>query len=93
MDAAAGEARKSGAVWDGNRANLPAPVPQGGTATVALLVDAPAAPGPLVLVIDLVHEGTAWFSERGVAPLERPVAVVARPSIPPAAPSPARPNP
>jgi SAM-dependent methyltransferase len=55
------------AIHDGMRTPLPAPVPQGQEARVTVQVQAPAAPGRYQLVLDLVHEGTTWFSEQGCA--------------------------
>lgn len=56
-------------VADGGRAELPGPVPPGMGARVELRVDPPPAPGAYRLQVELVEEGAAWLSARGVAPL------------------------
>ncbi|NTU83748.1 MAG: glycosyltransferase family 4 protein, partial [Chloroflexales bacterium] len=56
-------------VADGGRAELPGPVPPGMSAQVELRVEPPPAPGRYQLQIELVEEGAAWLSARGVAPL------------------------
>ena len=40
-----------------------------------LKVIAPSEPGEYILQLDLVHEGTTWFSYQGVPPLEKFVSV------------------
>jgi hypothetical protein len=55
-------------VYDGLRTPLAMPVPADHSVETVLRVEAPAPPGRAVLVIDLVHEGVAWFSEQGVPP-------------------------
>lgn len=52
------------AVWDGRRTPLPAPVGPGEAAALRLQVSPPAEPGDYVLVLDLVRERVAWFSQR-----------------------------
>jgi glycosyltransferase involved in cell wall biosynthesis len=52
------------------RALLPAPVPPGATARVELRVETPPDGGRYRLQVELLEEGQAWFSQRGVAPLE-----------------------
>ncbi len=54
---------------DGGRAELPGPVPPGMSARVELRVDPPPAPGAYLLQVELVEEGAAWLSARGIAPL------------------------
>lgn len=56
------------------RALLPAPVPPGMRARVELRVEGPRAPGAYRLQVELLEEGQAWFSQRGVVPLARDVA-------------------
>jgi hypothetical protein len=51
------------------RALLPAPVPPGLSARVELRVESPREPGRYRLQVELLEEGQAWFSQRGVAPL------------------------
>jgi len=53
-------------VWDGQRSSLPADVPMGGSATIAVTIPTPTKPGTYVLELDLVREGVAWFSSGGV---------------------------
>ena len=54
-------------VWDGQRTALSADVPVGGTITVQATIAAPQTAGTYVLHLDLVQEGVAWFSGKGVA--------------------------
>ncbi|NNJ09630.1 glycosyltransferase family 4 protein [Chloroflexales bacterium ZM16-3] len=63
-----------GGVTDGGRAPLPAPVPPGMGARIELRVESPPAPGGYRLQVELVEEGRAWFSQRGLAPLTIEVA-------------------
>lgn len=53
-------------VWDGVRTPLPADLPPGGTVTLVANVLAPAVRGAYTLRFDLVRDGVAWFSQRGV---------------------------
>jgi hypothetical protein len=62
-------------VWDGQRSALPADVPVGGSATVAVTIPAPTKPGTYVLQLDLVREGVAWFSSGGVPTANVSVAI------------------
>ncbi|MGH2451734.1 MAG: S8 family serine peptidase [Candidatus Limnocylindria bacterium] len=59
-------------VWDGERTALPRDVAFGETVTIEATVLGPPAPGTYLLRFDLVREGVAWFSDRGV-----PVAAIA----------------
>ncbi len=61
-------------VADGGRALLPAPVPPGMVARAEIRVESPPAAGRYVLEVELLEEGVAWFSQRGVAPLRLEVA-------------------
>jgi hypothetical protein len=54
-------------VWDGLRTALPAAVPAGSSVTVNAIVKVPTVAGAYTTAFDLVHEGVAWFSTRGVA--------------------------
>jgi subtilisin family serine protease len=65
----------STAVWDGLRTGLPADVAPGATATIAARVTAPAVAATYVLRFDLVRDGVAWFSDRGVKPIDVSVSV------------------
>ncbi|PDW04065.1 glycosyltransferase [Candidatus Viridilinea mediisalina] len=56
-------------VLDGGRTLLPAPVPTGMSVQVEVRVEAPPVPGTYLLQVELLEEGQAWFSQRGVAPL------------------------
>jgi hypothetical protein len=51
-------------VWEGERTELPAPVPPGGRIDVQQQVVAPAQPGRYVLELDPVFEHVSWFSEK-----------------------------
>jgi SAM-dependent methyltransferase len=62
-------------VRDGWRSALPAVLAQGQQAQATVRVQAPEDVGDLVLAIDLVHEGVAWFSDHGVPPASVPVRV------------------
>jgi hypothetical protein len=53
-------------VWDGARTKLPADLGPGQTVTVQAQVTAPSQGGQYQLRFDLVQEGVAWFSGRGV---------------------------
>jgi len=68
------------AVWDGARTKLPADLPAGATVTVQAQVTAPAQGGNYSLRFDLVQEGVAWFSNKGVPTGNVPL-VVAGPFI------------
>ena len=54
---------------------LPDPVPLGGSTAVNARVLAPTRPGSYTLQWDLLHEGQAWFSERGATTLNVPIVV------------------
>lgn len=56
-------------VPDGGRTLLPAPVPTGMSVHVEVRVEAPPNAGNYLLQVELLEEGQAWFSQRGVAPL------------------------
>ena len=56
--------------FDWVRASLPADVPPEGHARIAVELPPIADPGDYLVVIDLVIEGSAWFSERGSRTLE-----------------------
>jgi hypothetical protein len=53
------------AVWDGIRTPLPEDIRSGKSIDIPLTLKAPPAPGPYLLVIDLVQEGALWFAETG----------------------------
>lgn len=53
-------------VWDGVRTDLPADLPAGATIAVNMNIVAPPTSGTYTLRIDLVRDGVAWFSQRGV---------------------------
>ena len=50
-------------VWDGQRTRLPHNIAPGESLEAILSVAAPEKPGPLVLQVDLVQEGHAWFAD------------------------------
>ncbi|HEV8537142.1 MAG TPA: N-acetylmuramoyl-L-alanine amidase [Candidatus Limnocylindria bacterium] len=54
-------------VWDGARTKLPSDLLTGQSVTVNAAVTAPTAGGTYTLKLDLVQEGVAWFSIKGVA--------------------------
>jgi len=62
-------------VWDGQRTALPADVPVGTTVTVQAAIATPQTAGTYLLRLDLVQEGVAWFSGKGVATANVTVAV------------------
>jgi glycosyltransferase involved in cell wall biosynthesis len=70
------------AVGDSQHVALPRSLLSGERAVVELPAEPPARPGAYTLLVELVEEGVAWLSERGVAPLEVPVAVVEPPPAP-----------
>jgi hypothetical protein len=53
---------------DGPRTRLPRDVLPGESATLQAELRAPSAPGDYLLMWDLVHEHTTWFSGQGVKP-------------------------
>jgi hypothetical protein len=57
-------------IWEGDSGELPADVGHNGSATVKMLITAPDKPGRYILRYDLVQEKVAWFSEKGVIPLD-----------------------
>lgn len=65
--------------WDAPRVELPATVEPGADVLVELAIEAPPTPGNWELEVDLVAEFVGWFSQRGVAPVRRPVTVAAPP--------------
>jgi O-antigen ligase len=60
---------------DGPRTVLPHDVAGGQSVVLAARVRAPRAEGDYLLVWDMVHERTTWFSGQGVAPASVPVRV------------------
>lgn len=62
-------------VWDGVRSNLASDVPPGTAQTLQATVQVPTAPGSYTLRWDLVQEGIAWFSGKGVPTFDQAVAV------------------
>lgn len=62
-------------VWDGLRAAVAHPLQPGETYVATVPLQAPDRPGKYILSVDLVHEGVAWFSPKGWAPPNSPVAV------------------
>jgi len=61
--------------WLDGVVSLPA-VSAGGATTVDLPVSSPSKPGIYLLQLDLVEEGVAWFSERGVETPALPITVL-----------------
>ena len=68
------------AIQDDGRASLPASMRPGERCRIELEVRAPAHPGKYVLELDVVHEGIAWFADRGSRTARAPVEVVVIPS-------------
>jgi SAM-dependent methyltransferase len=62
-------------VEDGERSALPRPLHPGESCDVELRVRTPPRPGRYVLAVDMVHEGTTWFSHAGVPCLRVPFRV------------------
>lgn len=67
-------------LWDGERSVLPYDVAPGQSVAVPATLRAPGAAGDHVVAWDLVEEGVAWMSSRGVAAARAPLAVRALPS-------------
>ncbi|HEY6041842.1 MAG TPA: hypothetical protein VIX58_06895, partial [Anaerolineae bacterium] len=65
--------------WDGARTELPREVAPGESITLDAEVHPPDHPGMYRLEVELVNEGVAWFSERGVTPFSREVQVIFEP--------------
>ena len=59
--------------WDGVR--TPLAIGVGQTATVKAQIADPAVPGTYTVKFDIVQEGVAWFSDKGVAAASRTVSV------------------
>lgn len=71
---------------DGERSVLPSDVAPGQAVVVDARVVAPRAPGRYLLIWDMVHEDTSWFSGQGVRPVSAEVVVgEAEPAPPPMA--------
>jgi hypothetical protein len=68
-------------VADGGRALLPAPVPPGMAARAEIRVESPPEPGSYALEVELLEEGVAWFSQRGVGPQRQGVAGAPTPAV------------
>ena len=60
------DAHQVPAIWDGERTSLPRSVGPGEECTVLLSAHAPPSPGRYFLAVELVEEGSSWFSEGGV---------------------------
>jgi hypothetical protein len=69
---------------DGPRTDLPRDVLPGETVTFDAILRAPARPGEYLLMWDLVHEDTTWFSGQGVKPGVARLIVGSAPGPPPA---------
>jgi hypothetical protein len=54
---------------DGGRTELPADVPPGASVVLKAELVAPGRTGRYLLIWDMVHENTTWFSGQGVRPL------------------------
>ncbi|MDO8506483.1 MAG: N-acetylmuramoyl-L-alanine amidase, partial [Candidatus Limnocylindria bacterium] len=60
------DANGAAVVWDGMRTKLAGAVGPGQSQTVQASLQFPSAPGSYSLRLDLVQEGVAWFSQKGV---------------------------
>jgi len=57
-------------IWDGSRGLLSKDVSHNEITAVDIKIKAPDKPGRYILQYDMVYERVAWFSEKGVIPLE-----------------------
>lgn len=57
-------------IWDGNRGLLTSDVSHGQETEVNIKIKAPDKAGRYILQYDMVQERVAWFSEKGIIPLE-----------------------
>jgi hypothetical protein len=71
------DAAGNAVVWDGVRSSLASDVSPGAAQTLQAKVQVPVAPGAYTLKWDLVQEGIAWFSGKGVKTFDQPVVVAA----------------
>src|SRR5207245_7086454 len=55
-------------IWDGARTKLGCDLLAGQAITVNAAITAPTTGGNFLLKLDLVQEGVAWFSSKGVTP-------------------------
>lgn len=62
-------------VMDGKRTPLPRPLGPGEELDVAINVTAPDKEGSYTLMLDMVQEGVAWFTQSGVPPLRIPIRI------------------
>jgi hypothetical protein len=79
-------AEGGGMVVDGRRTVLAADIAPGESTEALAEIQAPPMEGRYLLVWDMVHEDTTWFSGQGVVPARVPV-VVARGTAPSAVPA------
>lgn len=63
-------------VYEGLRTRLPADLAPGASVALEAQVKAPSSGGTYTLKFDLVQEGVAWLSTRGVATADRSVSVI-----------------
>lgn len=73
-------------VEDGDRTFLPHDLPPGQSVLLQAVVRAPSREGQFLLVWDMVHEHTTWFSGQGVKPRVVTARISATPAEPSAAP-------
>jgi len=69
------DAGGSTVVWDGLRTRLAADVPAGASQTLQAQLQFPATPGSYTLRWDMVQEGVAWFSGKGVPTFNQAVTI------------------
>lgn len=63
------------ALWDGKRTALPTTVQPGQSVTLQAALTLPSTSGSYTVKWDMVHEGIAWFSDKGVPPAAQDVIV------------------
>jgi hypothetical protein len=62
-------------VWDGVRTQLAATIVAGQSAQLQAVLALPSAAGSYIVKWDMVQEGVAWFSQKGVVPAQQAVTI------------------
>jgi thermitase len=65
----------SALTFDGQRTNLPANLPFGGSVTLNANIQTPATAGTFCLQFDLIQEGITWFSSQGASMRQKTISV------------------